>query len=90
MIKVVTAIPQSPYRLSIELSNGRKGTFDVTPYLDFGIFKELKNPSYFNQVKAVHGGVAWPNEQDFSPETISVELIEQGAEHADRQPRQKL
>jgi hypothetical protein len=77
MIKVISAVPNSPYTLSIELSDGRKGTFDVSPYLDFGIFKELRNPSYFKQVKAAYGGVVWPNEQDFSPETISVELIEQ-------------
>ncbi|BCR06481.1 molybdopterin-guanine dinucleotide biosynthesis protein MobA [Desulfuromonas versatilis] len=77
MIKVISAIPNSPNTLLVELSDGRKGTFDVGPYLERGIFKELKNPSYFKQVKAAYGGVVWPNEQDFSPETISVELIEQ-------------
>ncbi len=76
MIKVINAVPNSPNTLSVELSDGRKGTFDVSPYLECGIFKELKNPSYFKQAKAACGGVVWPNEQDFSPETISVELIE--------------
>jgi uncharacterized protein DUF2442 len=76
MIKVISAAPDSPNTLLIELSDGRKGTFDVSPYLELGIFKELKNPSYFKQVKAAYGGVVWPNEQDFSPETIAVELAD--------------
>ncbi|MCF6178722.1 MAG: DUF2442 domain-containing protein [Geopsychrobacter sp.] len=76
MIKVIRAVPSSPNTLSIELSDGRKGTFDVSPYFEFGIFKELKNPSYFKQARAAYGGVVWPNEQDFSPETISIELLE--------------
>jgi hypothetical protein len=76
VVKVISAVPQSSYTLLIELSNGRKGLFDVSPYLEFGIFKELKSPSYFNLVKPAYGGVVWPNDQDFSPETISVELLE--------------
>lgn len=44
--------------------------FDVSPYLDKGIFCELKNESYFKQVKVVSGAVEWPHEQDFSNDTL--------------------
>ena len=62
------------YHLKVRLSDGREGLFDVTPYLGIGVFQELRDPSYFRRVRAAFGGVVWPNEQDFSPETIECEL----------------
>ena len=64
------------YKLKVALSNGKKGVFDVSPYLDKGVFQELKDQGYFRQIKVAFGGVMWPHEQDFSPETIEVELRE--------------
>ena len=75
MIKVISAEPQQNYSLYIRLSNGREGSFNVTQYLDKGIFTELKNLSYFNQVRVAFGGVVWPNNKDFSADTIEFELI---------------
>jgi hypothetical protein len=46
----------------------------MKPYLDRGIFKELKNEAYFRTVGIVHGAVTWPNEQDIAPETLLAEL----------------
>lgn len=64
------------YKLGIELSNGRKGVFDVSPYVDKGIFVELKDNAYFRSVRPAFGGIMWPHEQDFIPETIECELQE--------------
>jgi hypothetical protein len=75
MIRVSYVEPRGNHTLYIKLSDGREGTFDVKPYLGFGIFVELKDSNYFNKVKAAFGGVVWPNEQDFSPETIEEELV---------------
>lgn len=77
MVKVISVEPAENYRLRIVLSNNRKGVFDVTPYLDKGIFQELKDQAYFRRVQAAHGGVVWPHEQDFSAETIEHELQRQ-------------
>jgi len=74
MVKVVSAEPMENYRLKIELSTGKQGIFDVSPYLDKGVFCELKEENYFRQVKVAFGGIMWPHEQDFSPETIEYEL----------------
>lgn len=30
------------YQIYVEIVNGQKGVFDLKPYLDFGVFKELK------------------------------------------------
>jgi hypothetical protein len=76
MVRVLSVEPISDYKLRIELSNGRRGVFDVSPYVDKGVFNELKEPSYFRSVRPAFGGIMWPHEQDFSPETIEYELQE--------------
>lgn len=68
--------PLPDYRIRVELENGRKGIFDLTPYLELGVFRELKDPAYFNQVFVLFGAVTWPNEQDIAPETLLAELVE--------------
>ena len=74
MVKVISAEPIENYKLRILLSNGKKGIFDVSPYLDKGVFQELKEQQYFRSVKVAYSGVMWPHEQDFSAETIEYEL----------------
>jgi hypothetical protein len=74
MIKVISVEPMKDYLLKVKLSNGKCGIFDVKPYLDKGIFKELKDSQYFKSVKIAFGGIMWPHEQDFSADTIEFEL----------------
>jgi hypothetical protein len=77
MIKVISVEPMEGYKLRVCLSNGKMGVFDVSPYLDRGVFHELRNPQYFSCVKAAFGGIMWPNEQDFSADTIEFDLEEE-------------
>ncbi len=74
MIRVKTVEPMDDYQLKICLSDGRQGVFDVKPYLEIGVFQELKDETYFRRVKAAFGGVVWPHEQDLSPETIECKM----------------
>lgn len=72
-VKLVKPLPD--YRLYVELEGGKKGVFDVKPYLDKGVFQELKNPHYFNRVGILYGAITWENEQDIAPETLLAEMI---------------
>lgn len=72
-VKKVTALPK--YRIEVEIEDGRKGVFDLTPYLDLGVFRELRDVHYFNQVGIQFGAVTWPNEQDIAPETLMAEMV---------------
>ena len=74
MNKVISVKPKDNYILLITLSNGTSGEFDVSPYLEKGIFNELKDKNYFNQVRPISSGIAWPHEQDFSTDTIELEM----------------
>jgi hypothetical protein len=55
--KVIKVKPLENYRLRLTFSNGEIRLFNVTPYLDKGIFTELQNIEYFQQV-------------NFSPDTL--------------------
>ena len=70
MDKIVKAIPLDNYTIEVLTSSGVSGVFDVKPYLAGGAFKELLNKSYFKLVRPAHHGIAWPNQQDFSADTI--------------------
>jgi Protein of unknown function (DUF2442) len=67
--------PLSDYRIYVEVEDGRKGIFDMKPYLDRGIFHGLKDVHYFNQVGILSGAVTWLNEQDIAPETLLAEML---------------
>ena len=70
MDKIVQAIPLEDYKIQIKSSRGVAGIFDVKPYLKGSAFKELEKSAYFNLVRPAHYGIAWPNGQDFSSDTI--------------------
>ena len=72
-VKTVKPLPN--YRLYVEIADGRKGIFDVQPYLDHGVFRELRNPDYFRQVGIVFGALTWPHQQDIAPETLIAEMV---------------
>jgi hypothetical protein len=74
LIVVVAVEPLENYLLKVTLSDGRKGLFDMKPYLNSDFFQELKIPAYFRGAFIENGSVAWPHEQDIAPETIEYEL----------------
>ncbi|RIZ54471.1 DUF2442 domain-containing protein [Vibrio sp. PID23_8] len=67
---VVSVQPSDDYTLIVSFDNSETKIFDVSPYLDKGIFQELKDVSYFKRVSVAFGSVEWPNEQDFSYDTL--------------------
>lgn len=64
------------YNIKVTLSSGKTGIFNAAPYLDRGIFAELKDYEYFRRARIEFGTIVWPNEQDFSPETIEIRMEE--------------
>lgn len=73
MHKVTAVKANDDFSLDLRFDDGSVRRFDVKPYLEYGIFKELKDKDYFQRVKVTFGTVQWPNEQDISPETLYLE-----------------
>ncbi len=57
-VKVVK--PLSDYRIYVEIEDGRKGIFDMKPYLDKGVFQELKDVGSFKMVGILFGASPGP------------------------------
>jgi hypothetical protein len=65
--------PNRDFTLTLTFMNGEVRVFDVKPYLDKGIFRELKELSLFNSVKPFLGSIQWKNGQDFCPDMLYLE-----------------
>jgi Protein of unknown function (DUF2442) len=76
--KTITPLPD--YKLQVELADGRRGVFDVKPYLQIPALAALQDTAYFNRVSILFGAATWPDGEDIAPSTLSAEL--QTLQHA--------
>lgn len=73
MKKVIAVKANEDFSLELKFNDNRIRKFDARPYLDVGVFTELKDIGYFKQVRIAFGTVQWPHEQDISPDTLYIE-----------------
>jgi hypothetical protein len=71
-MRIAEVRPQPDWVLSITAEDGRVGLFDVTPYLEYEAFEELRDHTEF--VKVNNGGyfIAWECGADLSADTIEA------------------
>lgn len=72
-MKIAELRPQSNWILSVVADDGRIGDFDVTPYLEYEAFEDLRNPEEF--MKVSNGGyfVEWDCGADLSADSIEAQ-----------------
>ena len=58
------------YKLNIVFDNGEKGILDMKPYLDFGVFKKIKEPMLFKNVRVSFDTIEWSAGVDLDPEFV--------------------
>ena len=75
MNKVIAARANDDFSLDLKFNDGSIKRFDAKPYLDYEVFRELKDSGYFKQVTVAFGTVQLPHEQDISPETLYIEGV---------------
>ena len=73
LLRIVDVEALDGFELLVTFATGERRVFDLTPYLEHGVFRELADPSYFKQVRLSYGTVEWPNEQDLDPATVYAE-----------------
>ena len=73
-MKIAEVQPQPNYVLSIVADDGRVGSFDVSPYLEYEAFEDLRDHTEF--IKVSNGGyfVEWDCGADLSADTIEAQL----------------
>ncbi len=70
MESVIKLAPRENFQLELWFDDGTHKMFDVTPYLDKGIFRRLKEGSLFKAAYVSRGTVCWPGGLDIAPETL--------------------
>ena len=68
--RVKSVEAKQDYRLLLTFTNGEQRVFDVSPFLDKGVFKKLKSAHEFNSVHVAHGSIIWAGGQDLCPDTL--------------------
>lgn len=71
-MRIKEVFPQPNRVLSIVADDGRVGSFDVSPYLEYEAFEPLRDPGEF--MKVSNGGyfVEWDCGADLSADTIEA------------------
>jgi hypothetical protein len=70
MESVVRVHPCENYYLELEFDTGEVRLFDVSPYLEMGVFRRLKDQSLFAKAYVAFETVCWPGDIDIAPETL--------------------
>ena len=73
MIAVKDVEPIEDYQLILVFNNNEKRIFDLKPYLNHGIFSELKQKDLFKKVKISFDTIEWDNGADLCPEVLYTE-----------------
>lgn len=71
--KVIEVRPEPDYVLSLWFENGEQRRFDMKPYLDYEVFRELRDREMFDAASTFLGSVVWPNNSDLSFDTLYLE-----------------
>ena len=61
---------EGDYILSVDFDNGESGLLDMKPYLDFGVFRKVKDPDIFRTVHVSFDAIAWESGADIDPEFV--------------------
>ncbi len=71
-MKIKKIYPNKDYTLQVVANDGRVGVFDVSPYLKYEAFADLKNQNAFMQI--ANGGyfIEWACGADLSADTIEA------------------
>ncbi|MYD97946.1 MAG: DUF2442 domain-containing protein [Gammaproteobacteria bacterium] len=71
--RVSTVRPMPDYKLELVFDDGDRRIYDCSHLLEFGVFRELREISYFKQARVLDGTVVWPHEQDICPDTLYLD-----------------
>jgi len=81
---VKKVVPAEDYMLSIDFDNGEHGTLDMKPYLDFGVFRRLKDRSAFRRVRVAFDTIEWESGIDLDPEFVYDKCERMSAQSGER------
>lgn len=82
---IVKVTPCEDYVLSVVFDNGESGTLDMRQFLNFGVFRRLKDQDVFRRVRISFDTIEWESGIDLDPEFVYAkckEAAQQGKANA--------
>ena len=76
---VVSVSALSDFHLRLVFSNGEIRRFDMNPYMNLAIFRDLRKPELFQTVQVSFDTIRWENDADIDPETLYEGGIPEGS-----------
>ena len=73
--RVVAVTPIEHPQLLLTLRSGERRRLDVTPYLAYTVFEQLREPGFFALVQADHSTGSWPGGIDLDPDSVYLESV---------------
>jgi hypothetical protein len=72
--RIISAIPQKDFTLILLFDSGELRKLDMNPYIQGGIWGQLKDWEIFCKVnvQAGFGGLIWPNGLDYCPDSAFI------------------
>lgn len=67
---VIKVDPLPDYQLKPRFEDGKEKIFIMKPYLNQGVFQELKNEHLFKTVRVSFDSITWSNGADLCPEVL--------------------
>lgn len=67
---ITEVTPTDEYRLHVAFDTGERGTLDMKPFLDLGVFRDLRSIELFRQVRVSFDTIEWPGGIDLDPEFV--------------------
>ena len=67
---VAKVAPNEDFTLSVRFDNGQEGVLDMKPYLDFGVFRRIKDHAEFKRARVAFDTIEWDHGVDLDPEFI--------------------
>ena len=72
---IIKVIPKESFSLIVSFDDGQTRVLDMKPYLDFGVFKQIKEPEVFNRVRVAFDTIEWDCGVDLDPEFIMKKSV---------------
>jgi hypothetical protein len=67
---VIEVVPNRDFTLNITFDNGEQGVLDMKPYLDFGVFSQIREYEQFRRVRVAFDTIEWDCGVDLDPEFV--------------------
>jgi len=72
---IISVEPMSDYTVSVCFKNGERGVLDMKQYLEFGVFRRLKEVGVFQRVRVAFDTIEWDVGVDLDPEFVYAKCV---------------